>query len=235
MLGNEAYAGTLWQNRWQTTKVVAGLGQRSVTKMTQRPKSEQIAVAVPAIVSRDAFEAAQRRLRENLAFARRNTERQYLLSGLVRHVCGSAIGPKTVKGVVYYQCYKNDRSRADINDRGEPQPCRCEWINGDELEAAVWDTVTEVLKGPELLERELESLSNPNWTTREALEAEQAQLRDRLEKLPSEEQRLIEGYRKGLYPDFMMREEMERVSGNGPPPSSVAGSSKNSLHGWTAP
>lgn len=212
-LGNEAYAGTLWQNRWQRTKVVTKPGQRPVVKTTSRPKSEQIAVDVPAIVTTKVFEAAQKRLRENLALARRNTKRQYLLSGLVRHSCGSRIGPKSVNGMVYYRCYKNDRSRADVNARGEPQLCRSEWINGRELEAAVWDTVVGVLQTPELLERELRGLANPNSTTREALEAELAQMRDRLETLPREERRLMEGYRKGLYPDYMMREEMDRVSG----------------------
>jgi hypothetical protein len=33
------------------------------------------------------------------------------------------------------------------------------------------------------------------------------------EELPKEEQRLVEGYRKGFYADFMMREETERVHG----------------------
>jgi site-specific DNA recombinase len=33
----------------------------------------------------------------------------------------------------------------------------------------------------------------------------------RLEELPKEERRLVEGYRKGFYADFMMREEMERI------------------------
>ena len=77
----------------------------------------------------------------------------------------------------------------------------------------MWDSVTEILQSPELLEQALESLANPTSATREALEAEGDQVGERLEKLPSEERRLMEGYRKGLYPEFMMREEMERVSG----------------------
>ena len=32
-----------------------------------------------------------------------------------------------------------------------------------------------------------------------------------LEELPKEERRLVEGYSKGLYADFMMREEMQRI------------------------
>ena len=55
----------------------------------------------------------------------------------------------------------------------------------------------------------LNAEEEPNSTTREALEAELAQMRDRLETVPKEERRLMEGYRKGLYPDYMMREEMD--------------------------
>ena len=32
---------------------------------------------------------------------------------------------------------------------------------------------------------------------------------ERLGEFPGEQQRLVEGYRKGLYPDFLLREEMD--------------------------
>ncbi|MBI2917811.1 MAG: hypothetical protein HYY01_07425 [Chloroflexi bacterium] len=43
------------------------------------------------------------------------------------------------------------------------------------------------------------------------LAEELARIRKRLEALPAEERRLVEGYRKGLYPDNMMQDEMDRV------------------------
>jgi site-specific DNA recombinase len=58
MLRNEAYAGTLWQNRWQGQRVVGKLGQKPRVKLSERPRAEQIPVAVPAIVPREVFEAA---------------------------------------------------------------------------------------------------------------------------------------------------------------------------------
>ncbi len=33
----------------------------------------------------------------------------------------------------------------------------------------------------------------------------------RLKAIPEEQRRLVEGYRKGLYADFMMREDMELI------------------------
>jgi hypothetical protein len=79
------------------------------------------------------------------------------------------------------------------------------------LETAVWDTVTGLLKRPELLVQELEHLTQPNSVTREALQLELAQVTKRLHEILTEERRLVEGYRKGFYADFMMREETQRI------------------------
>ena len=79
------------------------------------------------------------------------------------------------------------------------------------MEAAVWDTVTDLLQQPELLVRELEKLTQPHSASRQALEEELGQVSRRLEKLPKEECRLVEGYRKGFYPDLIMRAEMEQL------------------------
>ena len=75
MLRNEAYAGTLVQNKWQRQMVVSKPGQKPKATLRQRPKSERIPVEVPAIVPTEVFDAAQKRLEENLRFARRNAKR----------------------------------------------------------------------------------------------------------------------------------------------------------------
>ncbi|MDP6511232.1 MAG: zinc ribbon domain-containing protein [Dehalococcoidia bacterium] len=152
------------------------------------------------MVPRELFYAAQKRLEENLQLAQRNAKREYLLSGLVRHVCGSAMGGRTRGSVTYYYCYKSRDFAASVNERGEPQPCHYRQINGKALEAAVWDTVTDLLRHPDLLVDELENLGQPDSATREAMEEELAHVNSRLEELPKEERRLVEGYRKGSTP-----------------------------------
>ena len=211
MLRKETYAGTLWHNRWQGQKVAGKPGQKPKTRVVELPKEEQIPVAVPSIVPREVYDAAQERLDENLRVARRNTKRDYLLSGLLRHACGSSMGGRTHKEIAYYRCYKDRKSTAPIDERGEPKPCSCSWVNGRALEATIWDKVTGLVMQPELLVQELERLTQPTSTTREALEEEVACIRKRLDAVPQEEQRLVQGYRKGLYADFMMREEMDRL------------------------
>ncbi len=204
MLGNETYAGTLWHHRWQDVG-------KTKPKFVERPKDDQVAVPVPAIIPREVFVAAKERLKQNKRLARRNTKREYLLSGLVKHVCGSRMGGCSNKGILYYRCYKSLSFKAPIDNDGVPQRCDCRWVNGKALESAVWETVTDLIRHPELLMRELERLTQPDSATREALEEELAVIEKRLEDLPREERRLVDGYRKGFYADFMMREEMDRV------------------------
>ena len=211
ILRNETYAGTLWQNRWRTEKVSSSSDQRAHIQMSERPKEEQIPVTVPSIVTREMFTATQKRLEENLRLARRNSKREYLLSGLLRDACGSGMGGRTHCGNSYYFCYKTQKFKAPINDKGEPQTCSSKWANGKSLEAIVWTRVTDLLQQPDLLMRELENLTKPDSVTREALQDELAKIAKRLEELPKEERRLVEGYRKGFYADFMMREEVERI------------------------
>jgi site-specific DNA recombinase len=206
MLRNETYTGTLWQHRWR--KVV----KNGKSRFEARPRDEWIAAQVPVIIPKEIFDQIQKRLEENGRHASRNTRREYLLSGLVKHACGSRMGGRYNKGTVYYRCYMSHPHKAPINEVGEPQTCGGTWINGRKLEEAVWDTTTNLMRHPEILMKEMERLSGPDSTTREALEEELAVVLKRLKELPEEERRLVQGYRKGLYPDFMMREEMERVS-----------------------
>lgn len=121
------------------------------------------------------------------------------------------MGGRTREGRTYYLCYRASKAAAPINQQGEPQPCSYNQISGKALETAVWDTVTGLLRHPDILFREVKNLTEPGSLTRKALAQEMAHVSRRLGGLPKEEMRLVEGYRKGLYDDVIMRQEMERV------------------------
>ena len=83
---------------------------------------------MPVIIPRETFDAVQRRLAENKRWADRNTQHEYLLSGLMKHSCGSGMGGRTSKGKPHYYCFKSHAFKAPINGKGEPQPCTwCNW------------------------------------------------------------------------------------------------------------
>lgn len=84
-----------------------------------RPEHEHVRVSVPAIVSRDVFEAAQlvRRRRDPVRGEDKHRHTTQLLGGLLRCACGSAYqletsGKRTPRGEIrrYYQCRAYCRS-----------------------------------------------------------------------------------------------------------------------------
>ena len=74
-----------------------------------------------------------------------------------------------------------------------------------------WDTICQLIKNPDFLIRELHRRNANNSQTKEILERGLQFYEARLKVIPEEQKRLVEGYRKGLYADFMMREDMELI------------------------
>ena len=130
MLRNEAYIGQLHQFR--TCHVEPKERRRLETRIKKtssvlRPREEWITVNVPSLVPLELFEAVQAKLDKNVALSRRNTKREYLLSGLIYcPQCGGRMGGHTIQNVPYYRCYrKNNPDRVPLDSSGEPKPCSC--------------------------------------------------------------------------------------------------------------
>jgi hypothetical protein len=75
-----------------------------------------------------------------------------------------------------------------------------------------WDEICRLIKDPDTLIKALHNRNENNSETKEATKRELQLCTTRLKTITLEQKRLVEGYRKGLYPDFMMHEEMERTS-----------------------
>jgi hypothetical protein len=69
-----------------------------------------------------------------------------------------------------------------------------------------------LLKKPDKLILELRKRQEPNSTTGEAVQKELKLISVRLKAIPEEQQRLVEGYSKGLYTDIMMHSQMDAIS-----------------------
>ncbi len=122
------------------------------------------------------------------------------------------MGGCTIHGVTYYRCYrKRNSDSVPLGSDGKPQPCSCPHIRADAIEPVVWDTISELIKDPDILIEELRRRNKDNSQTKQILERELQLCQARLKAIPEEQKRLVEGYRKGLYSDFMMREDMEAI------------------------
>jgi len=216
MLRNEVYIGKMHQFRQYRveSRLRRQLSTRNKkTSQVLRPKEEWITVEVPSLVPNELFEAVQRKLKKNAELSRRNTKRQYLLSGLLYcSRCGGRMGGHTMRDIAYYHCYRQfNPNNVPLKRDGEPQPCSCPEVRADAVEPVVWDTICQLIKDPDFLIEELRRRNVDNSQTKEILERELLLCQARLKAIPDEQRRLVEGYRKGLYADFMMREDMELI------------------------
>lgn len=133
----------------------------------KRPKSEQIAVDVPVIVSPELWHAAQRQRKINKTASGRNSRQLYLLRGRVECWCGGKLGGFCGgrKKHRYYRCtFKANR---------HTRKCTQKMVRADAFEAAGWDYLLWVMQDRETFERALLSAQAQQQSA-------QAPLRDRL-------------------------------------------------------
>ncbi len=140
LVTSEVYAGRMVWNRWAWS----GRTRR------QRPESEWIPITVPAIVQPWQVERAQAQLQRNKAlWSGRPTPRFYLLRGLL--ICGACGRPwhgSVSHGRRRYRCASRDRAFY-------AESCESPSWKAERLETIIWETVTGILRNPDLLESKL--------------------------------------------------------------------------------
>jgi site-specific DNA recombinase len=165
MLRNPAYAGTAVFGKTQIIHQPAGLNRRArlqgrttprAVKAVDRPRKEWIAIPVPAIISREAFERAAQRLEDNKRFASRNSKVPSLLQGLAACAsCGYGYyrtSTRTArKKIYYYRCLGSDDYRYEGG-----RICSNKPVRADLLDAVVWDHLTGLLADPHLVRAEID-------------------------------------------------------------------------------
>jgi site-specific DNA recombinase len=211
ILKNPAYAGTMWLNRWcsEGRKAARQRGQKAAQRL--RPREDWVPVSIPALISREAWEALQRSLAGMKKGRRGGRVRSYPLSGLLRcGLCGAPMwgfrgGRSNSKGYRYYVC--SCAWPRGNKDRREPRPaCPSGCHRADALEEAVWSRVRAWLEDPEALARDARQEG-----AAEAAEAEAASLKRRLAQVERERERAFEAYRRGLVDLGLFEDAMGRL------------------------
>ena len=207
LLRNEAYVGRVYYNR--TTSVLnrrPGKGTRQV----RRPRDQWIAIAVPAIVNEELFEAAQRVSYDNSQWSPRRAESDHwLLRGLVKcgH-CGVSVSCHKMRGRNgtfhhYYYCRNHDPLKAG----GEHQRCPERNVRAEALDAFVFEQVRATMLRPDVLLTGEAAVSTRRETgDDELLAAQVARFARKIESAAAERRRLADLYQA----NFMQREELLR-------------------------
>jgi site-specific DNA recombinase len=200
ILGNPAYMGKAAYGKSEAAAAPRLLRPRrdaspsprwAHTPRKRTPADKWISIDVPAIVSRELFEAAQAQLDRNKRLAQRNARgERYLLQGLtVCAHCGYAFSGRSAHGHAYYYCQ-------GAHYRGEARVCRNPSVGGQQLDDYVWRSVSGLLQDPARMLDE--------WTRRQhggGMTAELQQQRDDAARAlaPQERglKRLVDAYEIG--------------------------------------
>jgi site-specific DNA recombinase len=195
MLENPAYKGRALYNRHQSLPPTTG---RKSTRLRLRPPEEWIEIPVPAIISDDLFDAAQRVARDHSYFSPRRTgPDHWLLRRLV--VCGhcgvkaycQGRRPSATAELRYYVCNRRRSLEAGGLDRACPQPS----TRAEALDALVWDQLRQALLRPQLLLQGQAALgTRAQQPDNELLSAQLERLERRLQGTATERRRLIDLY-----------------------------------------
>jgi len=164
-----------------------------------KPREQWIPVQVPAIVSQETFEAAQRQLARNRELSYRNTKRQYLLSGLL--ICGNCsfkIGARSTGGRVYYCC--NSKS-----GNSRPKLCSAKNVRGDELGKIIWESISR----PELIIEQIKNREQADPTAH--LRASLDRVSQAQERKNVEADRMLDAYKMGAIDLQTLKRKMDEI------------------------
>ena len=151
ILKNQAYTGIYIQNRYDSTGIYVKRqsGEKAVEKI--RDEKEWVITEIPAIISKEDFELAQQRLGNIRRLSIMQPRRDYLLSGILRCSCGSTMNGRNTKsrGKDYfrYTCRKNSAGQKNGCGRS---------ISMNKLDKYVWNTLEDVLKDQQNIEKRQE-------------------------------------------------------------------------------
>jgi site-specific DNA recombinase len=207
LIRNETYVGRAYYNR--TARVLDRRpGKRA--RQVRRPHDQWIPIAVPAIVSEELFEAAQRVSYDNSRWSpRRGEGGHWLLRGLVKcgH-CGVSVSCHKMRGRngtfhYYYYCRNHDPLRAG----GERRRCPERNIRADELDAFVFDQLRAAMLRPDVLLSGAAAIATrPEAGNDELLAAQVARFDRKLDAVATERRRVADLYQA----NFIPRQELLR-------------------------
>ncbi len=199
MIKNSAYRGQAAYGKSRLVerrRLRPGRGHPQVPKtpyvQQRQPASEHILIPVPALVDADLFAAAQKQVADNRRQLReRHTGASHFLQGLaVCGLCGYAICGQGSKRRFYYRCLGRDGYRFCGRRLCANRPQRTE-----DLDAAVWKDVCQLLSEPDRLREEFERRQQSSVSDHPA---QSELLRTAITKAKQSIGRLIDAYTAGL-------------------------------------
>jgi len=196
ILRDESYIGTAYFNKTYGVEVEP----KDKTKpkkyikngRRKRDRKDWIEIKVPPIVEKEKWLQAQQIRQKNFERKARETT-PYLLSGLVRcGKCNSSMTGTTDmrrKGITqWYRCCQRKYSFPYVRE------CKAKSMRADELDKAVWDTISNALRNPQVLIQRIKMLTGNSEKETALLNEEKKDLIKQRQKIEKDKEALLDLY-----------------------------------------
>lgn len=212
-------SGAIARNEWHVgtiSRIIHNTTYRGVHGYGKRGCSEVIERECPAIVSPEVWERANRQLEANSALCRRNSKREYLLSGMMR--CGAPgcgytyIGrpgtQKNGKESPYYTC---GCRLAAGNRRSEHQQTCSNPSVPSSFESTLWKQVYDFITNPSRTLQLIAESLRVNTADAAQLATEREQLESRLAGKDEEKDMVLQLYRQKIIPMAKVEQQFQEI------------------------
>jgi site-specific DNA recombinase len=210
ILTREDYIGVAHYNKYYSVETKKGR-ERQFKKVVRtgrrlRDKEDWIAIPVPFIVDREIFEFAQNILRNNRDKKRRDTNREYLLSGLITcAICGSTYSGNPHKHYLSYRC--NNRTKTFPL----PKSCDGSMVKTEIIDNLVWESVKELILSPKIILNHVGKLKNNHSLSASKVDLKIEELKSRLGVLKDKEEKILDVYSDGIINKEIYIEKSEEI------------------------
>ncbi len=210
MLNREDYIGTSYYNRGQAILPKHPLNVEKYKRIKKssrklRPRSEWIAITVPAIIDKDLFDRAHKRMRENFLYHKRNKHYDYLLTGKVMCACGAKRVGDGVNGHHYYRCAQR------IYKYPLPNKCVYEGVNAEILDAMVWNKLLTLFAHSSLIKSQAQKWKKKQGGMTNQSTEELKRKKAVVAKLADEQNRYLKAYAAEIIDFEQFKENMHEV------------------------
>lgn len=188
ILKEPSYTGVFYHNRWKN---------KDGRSFINRNEDDWRGVPIPAIISKELFQAAQEKIARGTIQSSRNIVHEYLVSRRITCECGYRMRANTMErertnkdGSVVHYTYKEYVCPGKKKPNEMVHPCDMPILKVSDVDTRVWEWVKSDIANPTILLRKLREIQATQQAEHSDVDATIASLRGKVAVIDEELKRL---------------------------------------------
>lgn len=197
ILKNDSYTGVFHAFKHNSPK----------EKKRYKDESEWINIPIPAIIDREIFKLANKKIKENTDNAGRNEKRIHLLSRVAYCTCGRSLYTRLANQKDYYICASKNYKKRD-----DPAPTciNAKFMNADKVDNIFWQALCKICISKESIESYIKQQKQDIEEDNTLLQINK--IEDQINKKKKEQKKILEWFTEGIIEDNIAKEKLENIN-----------------------